>query len=150
MKSSTAIYYNADKSKLVAEGDPEAAFLVVSAGRDLPVAELKAMGVDVDEFRKVATTAPDDEGESTEEDEAPAPKRTSRPARSGAADKERQAPAEVKTDGDAAEDENLDDKNLAELRAIATEREVEVADDDDEDAIRVKLLDAAKPAEPQA
>jgi hypothetical protein len=44
MKSNVDLYLNSDKTKVVLEGDREAASLLVNAGREIPDGEVIAMG----------------------------------------------------------------------------------------------------------
>jgi hypothetical protein len=44
MKSNVDLYLNADRTKVVTEGDPAAASVLVNAGREIPDAEVTAMG----------------------------------------------------------------------------------------------------------
>lgn len=40
------LYHNADRSRIVEEGDPDAAYLLVAEGAELPDAEAKRLGLD--------------------------------------------------------------------------------------------------------
>lgn len=44
MKSNINLYLNADRSKVVTADDPEAASLLVNAGREIPDGEIVALG----------------------------------------------------------------------------------------------------------
>lgn len=47
MKSNVDLYLNADRSKVVLAADPAAASLLVNAGREIPDAEVSAMGAGI-------------------------------------------------------------------------------------------------------
>ena len=45
-KADRRLYHNADKSKVVEEGDPEAASLAIAEGQEITDAEAKRLGLD--------------------------------------------------------------------------------------------------------
>jgi len=60
------LYLTADRSRIVEEGDPAAAFLLVAAGRDVPVADAARYGLTLDaqgvvEVRSAAPPSPQPE-----------------------------------------------------------------------------------------
>lgn len=74
-KSDVALYLNADKTKVVHEGDPDAAFLLVGAGSEIDESEAEKYGL------KSSTNAEDKAVAAPEEDKAaepPAPRRSTR------------------------------------------------------------------------
>lgn len=155
MKTNVALYLTLDKGDVVAEGDPRAAFLLTRGKRDISVAELRQIGGQelVDKVRALAAASPDDEDVENHDGEfnIAQPRRRGRggrqtsPADAGAESKPKQPAAEPEPETPPqeppAEPEDLSDKNLAELRAIAMEREVAFDEDDDEDVLRLRLAD---------
>jgi hypothetical protein len=88
MKSNVDLYLNADRTKVVKDGDPDAAFLLVNAGREIPDAEVEKMGAGLlNQAQEVARAA-----EAPAEAPAGEEKATAAPAE----DKAVEAPAENK------------------------------------------------------
>lgn len=65
------LYHNADRSKVLEEGDPDAAFLAIAEGQEVPDAEAKRLGLDKVETKQVKGP-PEDKGAPS----TTAPKRT--------------------------------------------------------------------------
>jgi hypothetical protein len=63
-KADRNLYHNADKSKVVEEGDPEAAFLAIAEGQEVPDAEAARLGLDKVQAKQVKGP-PEDKGTPT-------------------------------------------------------------------------------------
>ena len=63
-KADRRLYHNADKSKVVEEDDPEAAYLAIAEGQEVPDAEAKRLGLDKVESKQVKGP-PEDKGATT-------------------------------------------------------------------------------------
>jgi hypothetical protein len=60
-KADRRLYHNADKSKIVEEDDPEASFLAIGEGQEVPDAEAKRLGLDKIETKQLKGP-PEDKG----------------------------------------------------------------------------------------
>jgi hypothetical protein len=88
MKSSVDLYLNADKTKVVLEGDRAAASLLVNAGREIPDAEVTALGSGLLEQAQ-ALNEPKAEGKAQEAKQVDGPPE----------DKAQKSPDETKSGG---------------------------------------------------
>lgn len=148
MISTVDLYMTADRDAVVGVDDPRARYLLLNAGREVHANELDLFTPGAGALAQ-AFLDEQSGGDAEAEDEVTTrrrgrPARQTSPADAGADDKSRKAAPEVKEA--APEPENLDDANLAELQAIATERGVSFEDDDDEDVLRMRLSE--RPSDP--
>lgn len=143
MISTVDLYMTADRDAVVGAGDPKARFLLLNAGREVHANELDLFTPGAGALAQ-AFLDEQNGGDAEAEDEVSTRRRgrgrQTSPAAAGAEDASRKAaPAPQEPPAPPAEGENLDEMNLAELQAVATERGVEFAEDDDEDVLRMRL-----------
>lgn len=144
MISNVDLYMTEDRSAVVGADDPKARFLLINAGREVHANELDLFAPGASGM--VQAFLDEQSGESADEEDEVTTKRRGRgrqtsPADAGAEDASRKGAPEAPKQ---PEGENLDDANLAELQAVATERGVSFEDDDDEDTLRLRLAEASK------
>lgn len=96
MKSNVDLYLNADRTKVVTEGDPDAASFLVNAGREIPDAEVEAMGAGIlEQAQKLGNPEAPAEDKSTDEAAPDAETKQEEPSEN----KSVEAPAEDKSTG---------------------------------------------------
>lgn len=94
MKSTVDLYLNADRTAVVLESDPTASSLLVNAGREIPDAEVTAMGVGIlEQAQKLGNP------EAPAEDKAAPEQESETKQEEPSEDKSVEAPAEDKAAG---------------------------------------------------
>lgn len=101
MKSNVDLYLNVDKTRVVAASDPDARFLLVRAGKNMPDGEISQIGAGLLSQARELGRGEEQEAESEPEPKQEEPaeeKQVDAPAE----DKAVKAPAETKSRGHAA------------------------------------------------